>query len=44
MTLITIDGVVTQALVSCHRNGRFSYHDGVDWVRNSLTVPRAVLD
>ena len=42
--IITIDGICTKALISCHQDRPFSYHNGVDWVRKARTVPRRVLD
>ena len=42
--IVTIDGVRALALISCHKSGLFSYHDGKQWIRNARTVPRAVLD
>lgn len=30
--------------VSCHRDGRFTYHDGSRWVERAEAVPAAVLD
>lgn len=44
MNFTISDGVTYRTLISCHRNGTFSYHDGNEWVRNAKTVPRVVLD
>lgn len=42
--VVLIDGIVAKALVTCHRNGTYTYHNGTEWVHRAHTVPRAVLE
>ena len=36
---VVIDGISYRTLVSCHKDGSFSYHDGKEWVKRAAKVP-----
>ena len=38
MTVI-IDGKPHRTLVSCHKDGKFTYHDGKEWIKRVAEVP-----
>lgn len=40
---VKIDGKTHGSLVSCHRDGTFSYYDGKAWVTNVRKVPGEVV-
>jgi Leu/Phe-tRNA-protein transferase len=42
--IINIDGKRALTLISCHRDGTFSFNYRGEWVTKAKTVPRAVLE